>query len=166
MSHDGVTGIKNGGETIQVDLAQETVPTQPATWRYREKDVQEDLINDLERAKKDLIDEFVLLGEIRVQEESGLLSIQDYQFIYKLMKRYKHPVVVPTLQLLIDRQREIYLESQQKGVEFSPEYEELAIAFIKLEDEYTEELSKYILEHFDIDAKVFWDSHNVFEFEP
>lgn len=82
------------------------------------------------------------------------------------MKRYKHPVVVPTLQHLIDRQREIYLENLQKGGEFSQEYEELAIAFIKLEDEYTEELSKYILDHFDIDAKVFWDSHNMFEFEP
>ena len=40
--------------------------------------MQEDLINDLERAKKDLVDEFVLLGEIRVQDESGMLSMQDY----------------------------------------------------------------------------------------
>ena len=79
----------------------------------------EDLWVDFERAKEDLTQDFDLLGEIRVQEKDGLLSWKDFQHIDMLLRRYKHPVLVPTLQNLIDKRREIYMENQQKGEEFS-----------------------------------------------
>ena len=51
--------------------------TQPSTWRYNEQEVLDDLLSDFSRAKEEMISDFDLLGEIRVQE-NGLLSLKDY----------------------------------------------------------------------------------------
>ena len=155
----------NGEITYSGDqqMFQETMPTQPSTWRYNEQEVLDDLLADFSRAKEEMISDFDLLGEIRAQD-NGLLSLKDYQHIVMLMRRYKHPVVVPTLQNLIDRRREIYYENQQhRGEEFSLEYEELAIAFIEFENEYTEMVSNFILEHFSIDPLIFQETYFHFE---
>lgn len=73
-----------------------------------------DLERDFDNIYEELLEDLALLGDIRVQDnqdnnEDGydLLLFPDFCRINKLIKKYTHPTMVPSLNLLTQQRRSI-----------------------------------------------------------
>jgi hypothetical protein len=68
-----------------------------------------DFDRDFDNITQDLLEDINTLGEIRVQEDGGafdgLLLFPDFCRISKLIKKYTHPVMIPSLKALIKMRR-------------------------------------------------------------
>ena len=94
-----------------------------------------------------------LLGEIQViPEQDGLLLFPDFCRINKLIKKYTHPIFVPSLKKLIDQRRDFYNRSDMKN------YRQRALDFAKVDESFSQMISEEILGHFQIEQQTFFDS--------
>ena len=117
---------------------------------------QVDFDRDYESVVQDLFEDINTLGDIRVQVDGGdfdgLLLFPDFCRISKLIKKYTHPIMVPSLQALIKKRR----QALKKGLK--RRYRELAHMSNELEENFTQRISEVILDSFKIEQEVFFES--------
>ena len=102
-----------------------------------------DFDTDFDCVYEALLEDIGLLGDIQIiDEDVPLLSFPDFCRINKLIKKYTHPVMVPSLKKLIDKRREALVK------EDTERYRELALIFSECEENFTQRVSDVVLEHF------------------
>ena len=62
-------------------------------------------MRDIEAISEEIMEDITLLGEVRVEEETGLLSFDNWCRIYRILKKHIDPSLIPSLQAIIDRRR-------------------------------------------------------------
>ena len=109
-------------------------------------DLEERFERDFDEIYEALQEDINLLGDVQVldYENGARLEFADFCRLNKLIKKYTHPIMVPTLKLLIDRRRAVLQTDNQL-------YRELAFTYSECEDTFTQRVSDVILEHFGID---------------
>ena len=138
--------------TTQTDSGRETALPQEANADFVAS-IGQQLERDLEAIEEELIEDCNLLGDIRVDPETELLAFVDFCRISKLLKKYTHPTMVPSLKVLIDRRRELIDTDEER-------YRELALLFSECEENFTQNVSEVVLDHFGVEQQTFFESYN------
>ena len=111
-----------------------------------------DFARDFDNLYHDLKDDMQLLGLIRLDDRS-LLRFDDFCRIQMLIKKYTHPVMVPSLKVLIDLRR-IELENNNEE-----QYRKWALEYKECEENFRQRISDVVMEHFGIEQVVFFESY-------
>ena len=110
-----------------------------------EMKLTESLERDFDQIKEQLMEDVSMVGNIQVQsspeDQIGLLLFSDFCRINMLLKKYSHPMMVPTLKYLIDERRMTFQRGEDEEL-----YRDLALKFTKFEESFTERISDYVLE--------------------
>lgn len=93
------------------------------------------------------------MGEIPVhQSRNNLLDFPDFCRINKLIKKYTHPILVPTLKKLIDLRRDALFREDEDL------YRRFALKFTQVEEFFTSKISDEVLNHFELEQQTFFES--------
>ncbi len=94
--------------------------------------LQDRFEHDFDDIYEALQEDINLLGDIQVLDTQNgpRLEFADFCRLNKLIKKYSHPIMVPTLKLLVDKRRAVLLTDEAL-------YRELAFTFSECEDAFT-----------------------------
>ena len=101
----GANTARSFGNEIESNRLINRIETQAVSSDFQLHELDIDFDKDFEALSEELWEDIQMLGEIRVQESTGLLLFADFCRINTLIKKYTHPANVPSLKTLIDYRR-------------------------------------------------------------
>ena len=116
-----------------------------------------DFDRDFDKIYDNLMEDISLLGDVHVQEPTdefadGFLLFADFCRINKLIKKYTHPSMVPSLKAMIAKRRATLVNQDHAA------YRELAFMSSECEENFTQKVSDVVLEHFKVNQDIFFES--------
>lgn len=111
-------------------------------------DFQRDFVALWDQLKEDMY----LLGTIQVRPTNGLIAIDDWCRLQKLIRKYTDTCLWPSLRTMI-YQRRLFLQKQDEI-----QYRALVKEIVQEEEHVNEEVTMAVLNHFDLTMKQYEDS--------
>lgn len=115
-----------------------------------------DFNKDFDAVYEDLMEDLNLMGDIKPIEEGPeadqVLRFADFCRLKKLIGKYSHPTMVPSLKKLIDARRRALINEDE------PSYRSLAHLSSREEENFLQRVSDVIFEHFDLSKETFFGS--------
>jgi len=100
-----------------------------------------------------------VLGLINTQEDTGLLSYEDFDRLFRIIQ--KHATLRLDMMMQEETARRLNLLKQQGMFGgFSEDYRQMVLTSVQKEEEVYQELTEYICSHLNLDIQVFMESQS------